>query len=102
MRISDWSSDVCSSDLRGAIAVGHHQALRRRNQRLREAFRHGEVELVAVLQVLRPLLVAAEIIDARLDLDEGDAAFGVEAQQVGAPAREIGRASCWERGCPYV
>src|SRR3546814_8852682 len=31
MRISDWSSDVCSSDLLGALAGAlHHQALARR------------------------------------------------------------------------
>src|SRR3546814_11432496 len=27
MRISDWSSDVCSSDLEGAVAAGHRVVL---------------------------------------------------------------------------
>src|SRR3546814_5507208 len=33
MRISDWSSDVCSSDLRRAVPVDQHDALARRGDR---------------------------------------------------------------------
>src|SRR3546814_19421741 len=39
MRISDWSSDVCSSDLRGRRARRHHPWLRALRAKSRRAFR---------------------------------------------------------------
>src|SRR3546814_5028147 len=73
MRISDWSSDVCSSDLDGralmaAIAVGYEVAIRiARN--MHPASRHR----------------------------------GFHNSSVAGPlAAEIGRASCRERVCQYV
>src|SRR3546814_15029666 len=72
MRISDWSSDVCSSDLQSDD--GDHEA---------EA-RDAERQVAFGVPVRR---------DVRRDavVDEGDDAPG-----------EIGRASCRERVCPYV
>src|SRR3546814_5400568 len=74
MRISDWSSDVCSSDLcRCGTAQGHvlaafvHLLLRARHAHL------------ALLLLLRAQLDAAE-----------------------QAHRQIGRASCRERVCQYV
>src|SRR3546814_13958653 len=89
MRISDWSSDVCSSDLL---------------QRLRS------IEIVAVIQFdERPAAevpFAVEPADAitGLVLVEPFVTFRLHAlggiQQHVAP--EIGRASCRERVCQYV
>src|SRR3546814_16716100 len=90
MRISDWSSDVCSSDL------------------LRTALRAADAELRAhVGQLLgghRPV--------PHLALGGGDQLFRctVEAQPTaghprqfaGAGFDEIGRASWWARVCQYV
>src|SRR3546814_18782893 len=77
MRISDWSSDVCSSDLfeRGFVEAVQHQHLRPAEQRgvEREAGVFGR---------------GADEHD-RAALDEGQEA-------------EIGRASCRERVCPSV
>src|SRR3546814_7592510 len=83
MRISDWSSDVCSSDLLAALRVEVHapDVLRepRRGQDERDfpgSFRCG-------------------LMSFRLeDLLHSRAAACVR--------REIGRASCRERVCPYV
>src|SRR3546814_1809451 len=90
MRISDWSSDVCSSDLL------HHRDLGRKAQhdvggrqgvademaaRAEAAFHIGEMRI----ELLR---------DPRLDRRRR----GAEPRGVD----EIGRASCRERVCQYV
>src|SRR3546814_9138836 len=87
MRISDWSSDVCSSDLR----TGHVEP--------------GSIELAA-----RHLMNASGIQDfmglveslqlSGISLDVG-IAFLADSHTV-ATAWEIGRASCRERVCQYV
>src|SRR3546814_2713119 len=77
MRISDWSSDVCSSDLRVAEGYGPNAAAMRR------LAAEGARLLVTVdcgTTAHEPLAAAAE---AGLDV-------------------EIGRASCRERVCQYV
>src|SRR3546814_5556984 len=77
MRISDWSSDVCSSDLTdaspgvdvGALLAGAGRERRRRRERRGDpAPRVGRVDHVVDLEV----------------------------------AGQIGRASCRERVCQYV
>src|SRR3546814_16423790 len=98
MRISDWSSDVCSSDLR---RLKGEERLRLHRLQRRDALEAGEEDrgnrLVA-MDVHRPV----------------DAAFIhriPHAQHLGAALRrrivpfaveEIGRASCRERVCQYV
>src|SRR3546814_1609177 len=89
MRISDWSSDVCSSDLGGD--------------------QDGLVLVEVVLQQALVELLAVEDVQAQGGL--------VEHQQPGVDRHhqrqvqlhdhalgefEIGRASCRERGCQYV
>src|SRR3546814_15369435 len=88
MRISDWSSDVCSSDLEGVAQVAADQ------------------------QVVATQAVQHQLGDRGLrrsgDVQRGSATvFEVIASQNGAVAqgdgnREIGRASCRERVCQYV
>src|SRR3546814_9540605 len=90
MRISDWSSDVCSSDLRieaGPVARGaadaavHHEFGR--------ILRHVRIEIVLDHPVHRfgePALAAQRGAARGADLAGG----------------EIGRASCRERVCQYV
>src|SRR3546814_3610047 len=82
MRISDWSSDVCSSDLQQALGtVGG-------GDRLQERRRGG------IAHVVDRDEVAALGADERI----GRAADHVE----GEPLGQIGRASCRERVCQYV
>src|SRR3546814_7269473 len=94
MRISDWSSDVCSSDLfeiaEPAVegdAVSRHVLRDATAGHLRLA-KHGRAApgLAALGAQRQP--PAAELVAQR-------------QRQIGA-AREIGRASCRERVCPYV
>src|SRR3546814_1745414 len=97
MRISDWSSDVCSSDLSSMMAPTPATSA----EGARFAIGSGGSNRIrtAVLQVLVNLLdvglpMAAATEAARLHI-EGEAVANIEAA-------EIGRASCRERVCQYV
>src|SRR3546814_4326065 len=89
MRISDWSSDVCSSDLRD-------------QQLLRVGGREQE------LDVLRRLLERLQQrIERRLGqhvdfVDQVDLVAAARGHVLRALDQEIGRASCRERVCQYV
>src|SRR3546814_18391017 len=98
MRISDWSSDVCSSDL----PVEHlsHAQLRNRlaaHRLAHRAQRRGE---------LFDRVIGGHIL--RLEMDFGDPpviAGGEAIEDLGQPsarAPELGRASCRDSGCKYV
>src|SRR3546814_6757237 len=81
MRISDWSSDVCSSDLVGLVDV------------LRVAGQSHPAERTDAAAEQRQDIGRHE---AREVESLGDADF------LGHLADEIGRASCRERVCQYV
>src|SRR3546814_4895818 len=76
MRISDWSSDVCSSDLLAALqrqalqAVGRGQQLRAATD-LREQLRSLVVGVRSGDQRLRGLDVGFQRIGARLPVEQG-------------------------------
>src|SRR3546814_10301077 len=87
MRISDWSSDVCSSDLQPRHRLDDGVAGHDRDAPLlRRALDAGEAGL-------RPE------IDDRAHLDSGIGQIERHAVAVGI---EIGRASCRERVWKYV
>src|SRR3546814_6926934 len=87
MRISDWSSDVCSSDL---LPVGR---LRRHPDRLR---RHGQERLRRLPRRLpRPQGRIGTAAVASLERPTGKTT-------IRAGRLEIGSASCRERVCQYV
>src|SRR3546814_2371812 len=80
LRISDWSSDVCSSDLFELQGALDHPAGGGGNtQALDFSFTSAETEVA-----------------------DGDAVTGVFTVTVTDDVPEIGRASCRERGCQYV
>src|SRR3546814_18147861 len=95
MRISDWSSDVCSSDL----LLGARTAERHRvgmafavQQRRQDAQSGGVRTGLFLLDTGDPAGFDA------VDLGRVEARL---AQHVGEPRErrvEVGRASCWERG----
>src|SRR3546814_2964982 len=86
MRISDWSSDVCSSDLWGGVLGG--------------TLRHLRVEIVVCLHMHHD---NAAIVIARFANIDHLATSGPKGDEVFVYARcEIGRASCRERVCQYV
>src|SRR3546814_13668592 len=87
MRISDWSSDVCSSDLqrrpRPVAVAGQPARPDRTAQRRGEGLGDGD-----------------QSVDGRMDVVVVPAERG--AERVGGVRHQIGRASCRERVCPYV
>src|SRR3546814_7564953 len=104
MRISDWSSDVCSSDL--TTPPFSVSKMRRASARLRRAVSCAVTRLVRCASVRGVCVDARRHRPHRLDL--------VELRNVIGPANisgllvdeerevEIGRASCRERVCQYV
>src|SRR3546814_1211718 len=102
MRISDWSSDVCSSDLYRDDAPEA-----RLHHRLGGSAREAKIGFEVDADDVHPLLVLhphdevvarhAGIIDENVDPSERVDRRGDERID-----REIGRASGRERVCPYV
>src|SRR3546814_17809399 len=87
MRISDWSSDVCSSDL---------QVLDADRERLAEATLVTEAELVAGC-------VGVAVVGERVDAVAGrERVLDAGARAAGARIDQIGRATCRERVCQYM
>src|SRR3546814_7034087 len=86
MRISDWSSDVCSSDLAVADLADDHQLVALLlvvGDRLAEAVEGLDgVELVIGLGVAVLVLLDLAVLDDRLRCDEGeaDAALAVRTE----------------------
>src|SRR3546814_16868681 len=98
MRISDWSSDVCSSDLAGAERrgqadvgqVGHQHVLRaRRLQRADDGHLRGDRATDDRLRLLR--------VGHHREHIDGYAPHAVQRVRVGPAAVQIERASWRER-----
>src|SRR3546814_4638158 len=89
MRISDWSSDVCSSDLDDRFdqlrLISHRAHLLDELSRWHGQHRPQETRVIVMLQEGRPGIVLAGETDHGLLL-----------------VVQIGRASCRERVCQYV
>src|SRR3546814_2308318 len=87
MRISDWSSDVCSSDL-VTLRVEHDDI--------------GEIavaQVAATVELERVSGLAAATVD---ELGDRDRLLVQNVFRVLPREGEIGRASCRERVCQYV
>src|SRR3546814_13727067 len=111
MRISDWSSDVCSSDLRQA-AGGEAGAERLREQRRRAATVVAERQCLRAAPPGQTAEGAPEGIGVPLRDRRPDGAAqvvlaqyrGIEAvwrQRIVRQRPQIGRASCREGVCQY-
>src|SRR3546814_12120700 len=99
MRISDWSSDVCSSDLRAAVG---RLAV---DDALLHPFEQQRAGDFIIEILVKPGDEAANLgtagggaVDHRLALDRFLEVFGDRI----AVDQQIGRASCRERVCQYV
>src|SRR3546814_7337774 len=93
LRISDWSSDVCSSDLDAGVGLGgvqHHVHLGTAVQ--------GHAG--AMNRVLKCLL--ANNFTCRSAVYCHDVCLNPKVDRPAGPKPEIGRASCRERVCQEV
>src|SRR3546814_15816571 len=99
MRISDWSSDVCSSDLAGlSVDWAEHSAARLPGNAEIALFRIAQEGINNILKHARASHVRLELVvsddRASLRVEDNGGGFALEQQ--------IGRASCRERVCQYV
>src|SRR3546814_19839906 len=96
MRISDWSSDVCSSDL----------LVTRLSNTLRHALEHRQSERVTLadeLAVVRDYLAVEQVhYELRLHIREEIAEAALAATLPPMLLQQIGRATCRERALQYV
>src|SRR3546814_5431798 len=92
MRISDWSSDVCSSDLESEFAAPL-QRLNHVVSELQEGVMATRMQPIGNAWAKLPRIVRdlAHELDKKIDL-----------VMKGAETEQIGRASCRERVCQYV
>src|SRR3546814_14083044 len=90
MRISDWSSDVCSSDLR-LLPEAHRLRLEPRAERRSGDVPGGDRRSLEADQLQLPVFPGRSAGDPALAHRGG-----------GDRRREIGRATCRERVCQYV
>src|SRR3546814_12121812 len=102
MRISDWSSDVCSSDL---AYTSCRRALLWSMWKIVMAIFHLSVKVISRAAGRSAVAAAAyrageRLHDERLDRDHDfRAKSGVEHSEI---MLQIGRESCRERVCQYV
>src|SRR3546814_20572319 len=99
MRISDWSSDVCSSDLRGTNMATATDAIDQLGGY--DTADLGNATLSSVAPISTGMLSAMGRNNPAGEYDNGQ----VWVQAIGnsgSLAKQIGRASCRERVCPYV
>src|SRR3546814_18332297 len=94
MRISDWSSDVCSSDLQYLAAV--------RDQELR-----GPIDDIVVMHYLPGPEISFDIlaVDGKMLKYAARTKLGTGRQHIVSRhplENQIGRASCRDRVCQYV
>src|SRR3546814_16729667 len=91
MRISDWSSDVCSSDLITLLDMTAGQVARGRQHQHKAPRRTGgEPQLGGALALDRQLLFGlgdGELADLTLDPISGQFGIGLGLQFVAAPAK---------------
>src|SRR3546814_11426940 len=96
MRISDWSSDVCSSDLVGEQPDCQRERAREEADHLDRQDDDAERDVDALRpeqrEEVQPVLPEADD-QHDAENDEGERERHCD---------EIGRASCRERGCQYV
>src|SRR3546814_14079101 len=106
MRISDGSSDVCSSDLVGSPVYVYSAATFRRHARVfRDALLPlGRVHLAYAIKANPNVGVLRLLADEGYGADVVSGGEMARALAAGMPASEIeiGRASCRERVCQYV
>src|SRR3546814_12475686 len=103
MRISDWSSDVCSSDLAILFGLLHGDALHTVDRSALETRRHGKADFDTMACRKRRIRIALEGDErsqsaaCNIDASLPDRLTGILCSRL-----PIGRASFRERVCQYV
>src|SRR3546814_20225817 len=98
MRISDWSSDVCSSDLRRPLAMWRREVAGEKSHRMLQRAVMPQTRATHIHPRAAALAGACVQIEIKA---RQHVAIGVQYIVI-AYVREIGRAPGRERVCPYV
>src|SRR3546814_8990752 len=109
MRISDWSSDVCSSDLmRRSLTIGRHcqkhASTKNPVQTLIPATSGGRALILPsnfLSNTFSMFSICSNLLFFRFSCEETTMGVQIEAMD-GGRLKEIGRASCRGRVCQYV
>src|SRR3546814_15774871 len=111
MRISDWSSDVCSSDLKIVLSVmATAQSMDKSLAEAAHSLGAGSWAVMrdVTLPALAPALIASGAICFAISIGAFGTAFtlatdiNVLPMTIYTEFTQIGRASCRERVCQYV
>src|SRR3546814_15207972 len=115
MRISDWSSDVCSSDLRATDDIaGKITAIQQATKGsvfANQSIQQTIVEVQTSAQRIRDAMdaqaqpvtsITAAVDETALAADSMSSTIASIRNDSGMVAPEIGRESCRERVCQYV
>src|SRR3546814_18888353 len=102
MRISDGSSDVCSSDLRTKPSTPQHStgATTTASQTAQKA--QAQQKPAQPAPTNKPPVSKQETVDPAANPPKDRAAAGSSARQVPVGSLQLGRGSCRERGVQYV
>src|SRR3546814_17534935 len=101
MRISDWSSDVCSSDL-NTTSLGRQQRACEQDKTMAALLGVNVDRTVSMTFVMGAALAAVAGVMVTLYYGVVDFFLGFLAGLKAFTAAEIGRESCRERVCQYV
>src|SRR3546814_17685385 len=102
MRISDWSSDVCSSDLEARVPVLAHL------DGINHLYIDGAADPAKAVELAVNAKMRRTGVCGATETILIDRAYGAPLAIIdalvaaGCEVREIGRASCRERVCQYV
>src|SRR3546814_4677132 len=100
MRISDWSSDVCSSDL-NYVEDARADKYPELASLIRNALAYNRDFIAPTLLRRKPEGVEVAALE-RLDRELAALAPDAAAEDIQTIVYKIGRASCRERVCQYV
>src|SRR3546814_4817225 len=101
MRISDWSSDVCSSDLRVDAFVTDLVAQDANSPEFGK--RVDAISAMGQREIREAAGQSNRFLDRPVRAMDKDNGVGADLAQLRRTLEEqIGRASCRERGCQYV
>src|SRR3546814_7988715 len=105
MRISDWGSDVCSSDLMGSLSrdetVLIHNAGGGVGLACIDVARHIGAHIIGTASSGKHAFLEERGLHAAIDYRTQDWPTELRRLTDGRGVEQIGRASCGEGGCPH-
>src|SRR3546814_2533803 len=102
MRISDWSSDVCSSDLVNKITASADVGSKKFEANLNRTVKNLQQVMSQISTLEKSMYAGAGGVRQLNQAQQFGKSTEAAARFAGTVKNEIGRASCRERMCQYV